>query len=521
MAGETKPDAANDSRRARVFISYKRNSDPDEKIALRIHEALSVRHDVFIDQSMLVGTRWAEQIETELRRSDFLITFLSSHSVLSEMVQGEIETAHRLAKEQSGRPAILPVRLAYREPFNYPLSAYLNPINWAFWSGSEDTDRLIEEINRAVGGKELSIGERCKENLVQDCPTVVFPQPLPVAQPLQLGTPEGTIDPQSEFYIRRKSDDIALQAIRHQGVTIVIKGPRQMGKSSLLIRTIAAAVEEGKRVAFLDFQLVDKTTLSDASAFFRQFCCWLTDELGLEDRVDEFWNSPLGNSQRCSRYLSRYILKAIDAPLLLAMDEVDSVLATDFYSDFFGMLRSWHNNRASPSLAAWKQVDLALVTSTEPYQLINNLHQSPFNVGEVLELADFEFEQVSDLNSRHQVPFDSKELDKMMTLLAGHPYLVRRALYLVASQRLSVSELFARATDDRGPFGDHLRYHLFRLNDQQELIDGLSQVIRSNSCQNEQIVFRLRGAGLVRRDGRKVVPRCPLYADYFREHLHV
>src|SRR6266702_1801990 len=127
MTRRESPDPPNHSGRARIFISYKRNSDPDEKVALQVYESLSRLHDVFIDQSMLVGTRWAEQIETELRRSDYLITFLSAHSVLSEMVQGEIETAHRLSKEQSGRPCILPVRLAYREPFNYPLSAYLNP----------------------------------------------------------------------------------------------------------------------------------------------------------------------------------------------------------------------------------------------------------------------------------------------------------------------------------------------------------------------------------------------------------
>src|SRR6185436_4058818 len=117
-------DAAKNGR-AHVFISDKRSADTDEKIALEVFHALSSDYEVFMDQTMLVGARWAERIEAELRRSDFLITFLSQHSVLSEMVQGEIEKAHRLSKEHSGRPCILPVRLVYREPFNYPLSAYL------------------------------------------------------------------------------------------------------------------------------------------------------------------------------------------------------------------------------------------------------------------------------------------------------------------------------------------------------------------------------------------------------------
>ena len=107
-----------------------------------------------------------------------------------------------------------------------------------------------------------------------------------------------------------------------------------------------------------------------------------------------------------------------------------------------------------------------------------------------------------------------------MALLGGHPYLVRRALYLLASQRISTDDLFHYAADDRGPFGDHLRCHLFRLHGKKDLIQGLRQVIHSSRCQDDLAFFRLRGAGLVRREGRAVLPRCQLYADYFREHLH-
>jgi hypothetical protein len=505
--------------RARLFISYKRNSDPDEGVALNVFEALSKQYDVFIDQTMPVGTRWAERIETELRQADFLITFLSAQSINSEMVQGEIEKAHQFSKVPEGRPVILPVRLDYREPFQYPLSAYLNPINWAYWKGPGDTKRLIEELMQAIAGGQLTISDESKDGLIKVGVATELPQPLPLAQPLPPNSPEGAMDPQSSFYVDRQSDALALEAIKQQGVTIAIKGPRQMGKSSLLVRTMDAATKLGKRVAFLDFQLFNKAALANADLFFQQFCSWLTDVLELEDRVGEFWDSPLGNSQRCTRYLSRYVLKELNSPLLLAMDEVDSVFGADFRSDFFGMLRAWHNSRATTPV--WKQFDLALVTSTEPYQLIENLNQSPFNVGEVVELVDFTAQQVIDLNKRHGLPLNSVEESRLMELLNGHPYLVRRALYLIASQRITATDLFSQATDDRGPFGDHLRYHLFRLHDKEDLIEGLRQVFRNNAVQDDVTFFRLRGAGLVRKEGRKVVPRCALYADYFSEHLHV
>src|SRR6185503_4174167 len=99
------------------------------------------------------------------------------------------------------------------------------------------------------------------------------------------------------------------------------------------------------------------------------------------------------------------ILKAINEPLVLAMDEVESMFDADFRSDFFGMLRGWHNSRAAKP--AWRQLDLALVTSTEPYQLIANLNQSPFNVGQVVTLDDFTSDEVHVLNERHGIPLDA------------------------------------------------------------------------------------------------------------------
>lgn len=332
--------------------------------------------------------------------------------------------------------------------------------------------------------------------------------------PLKLEKPEGTMNPGSPFYIERPSDRIALESIPEDGVTITIKGPRQMGKSSLLLRTREAALEAGKQVVVLDFQLFDKSSLTTPDRFFQQFCDWLTDELGLPSKVTEYWDTPLGNSQRATRYLQRYILKEVAGSLVLAMDEVDVLFDTPFQSDFFGMLRSWHNSRELNPL--WKRLDLVLVTSTEPYQLVDNLNQSPFNVGEVIELADFTLEQVAELNRRHGSPLTLLEEKRLIDLLSGHPYLVRRFLYHIASGRLDVPTLFNHAMDDQGPFGEHLRHLLFRLHNKPDLIEGMRQVILNHSCADEKVYFRLRGAGLVKRNGLVVVPRCQLYANYFQ-----
>ena len=511
---------------SRIFISYKRDVEPDQPVALELYDAFKQHCQVFIDQAMLVGTPWVEQIRAELQQADALIVLLSEHSVGSEMVQKEVAIAHEFARANSGRPQILPVRLAYREPFQYPLSVYLDPIQWAFWETPADTPGLMADLQNALAGAALPLATPAdKANILRAALPVALPRPTPSAQPrpsrtaLSLELPEGTMTPDSRFYIERAFDQDALETIQQQGVTLTIKGPRQMGKSSLLSRVMEAARDRGKQVAFLDFQLFDRAALEDADTFFPEFCAWLTDELELEDQVEDYWKRRLSNTQLCTRYVSRYLLKTLDQPLLLAMDEVECTFDTAFRSDVFGMLRVWHNNRATKPI--WKNLDLALVTSTEPYQLIENLNQSPFNVGRIIELNDFALEHVEDLNQRHGEPLTAQALQALMDLVNGHPYLVRKALYLVASGRMTVTELFAEAAQDRGPFGDHLRYHLFRMYDKPELVQGLLQVIHTNTCPDERIFFRLRGAGLVRRRSnvQAIAPRCRLYGEYFRRHL--
>ena len=479
---------------ARIFISYKRGAEPDESLALSVMDAVTPQHKVFIDRHMPVGATWAERIKEEIRQADFLIAFLSARSVNSEMVVEEIRWADGLAKSGDGRPKILPVRVAFRDPFEYPLSAYLNSINWAFWSGDDDTQTLVGELERAISGEDLPIRARqAKDTLLRTTEAAALPRPLASAQPTRLEMPEGTIDSDSNFYVERACDHVARLAIANRGVTVTIKGSRQMGKSSLLIRTLKCAADVGKRVVFLDFQLFDKAALADANVFFRQFCSWLTDELEIEDRTEQYWSLPLGLTQRCSRYVSRYLLKEVGGALVLAMDEVDAILDCDFRTDFFSMLRSWHNGRATK--AVWKQLDLGLVISTEPYQLIENLNQSPFNVGQVIELQGFEPEQVAELNERHGSPLSAAEEQQLTQLVGSHPYLIRRALYLVASKQVSTHELFENATADDGPFGDHLRHHLFRLQGQRAQIDTLVQVIRTRTYRDEHVFFQLRGPG--------------------------
>ena len=51
-----------DRAKARIFISYKRAVEPDERVALEVYHALAAAHDVFIDRSIEIGDPWGKEI---------------------------------------------------------------------------------------------------------------------------------------------------------------------------------------------------------------------------------------------------------------------------------------------------------------------------------------------------------------------------------------------------------------------------------------------------------------------------
>jgi hypothetical protein len=503
---------------AKIFISYKRNIAPDTPVATAVYEALRQEHEVFIDRTLQVGEKWAERIQNAIKEADYLISFLSEHSVHSEMVIAEVETAYHHGK-MYGKPSILPVRLDFHEPLVYPLSAYLNPLQWASWDKDADTLMLIRELKQAISGGQLFAETGAMLTEVAKASAHEIPTAF-ANIPRDLGSPEGTMRHESPFYIERETDAEAMKALHEiRGVTITIKGPRQMGKSSLINRLLIEAGNKNMRTAFVDFQLIENAVMENADVFYKQFCSLLSWEFEIEDRTEELWKNPLGQVQKTTNYLQKHLLKEIkDVQILLAMDEVERMFGSPFRSDFFSMLRSWHNNRARGG--DWIRFNMALVTSTEPYQFIADLNQSPFNVGQVIELMDFTLEQVSDLNHRHHSPLSETQVKELYYLLAGHPYLTRKALYLIASQRITLNKMLEDACEDDGPFGDHLRNYLFRMGNQEKLTAGLIQTIKHQRCADEHIFFKLRGSGLVRRIGSAVLPRNQLYADYFGKRLN-
>jgi AAA-like domain len=150
-----------------------------------------------------------------------------------------------------------------------------------------------------------------------------------------------------------------------------------------------------------------------------------------------------------------------------------------------------------------------------------NINQSPFNVGVPIELLPLSEEQVRDLVGRHGLRWSERDVGQLMTMVGGHPYLVRVALYHIARGELTLEQLLAIAPTEEWAYGDHLRRHLLNLEDAEGLMIAMRQVVNADQPVRLKIEesFKLLSMGLVRYQGNDVVPLCDLYRRYFRERL--
>ncbi|MFM7887849.1 MAG: AAA-like domain-containing protein, partial [Pseudanabaena sp.] len=338
-----------------------------------------------------------------------------------------------------------------------------------------------------------------------------------ITQPqLRLEEPEGQVSMDSHLYISRLPiEQDCRDNILRDGSLIRIKAPRQMGKSSLLSRTLSFAKSNKYQVVYLDFQQADRDIFEDLDLFLKWFCVSITSELELVNNLEEYWQEGLGSKNKCTKYFQRHLLASSESPLVLGLDEVDLIFKySKIATDFFGLLRAWHEKGKYENV--WKKLRLVVVHSNEVYIHLN-INQSPFNVGLPIELLEFTYSQLEDLVIRHQLNWLPHQVERLQTLTGGHPYLVRQALYQIASGRVTWENLEKLAATEEGIYSNHLRRQLANLKEEPAMMEAFKNLIASDQPLqlDSHIAFKLRSIGLVKFQGNLVVPMCNLYYQYF------
>jgi hypothetical protein len=488
--------------RRRVALLHKAHAEPDGRLLQLLQQRLQAQGiGVCSDQHLTVGLAWAQEIESKIRAADAVVILVSSASAQSEMLAYEVEMAHQAAQQQKGRPLRLPVRVQFTGPWPEPLQPFLAQLHPLSWDGPQDDERLISQLVRAL---EMT------QQL--EAPSAIHPKLEPAG---------GAVDLDSEFYVVRPTDDAFRQAVTRWDSIVLVKGARQMGKTSLLARGLKQARDAGALVVLSDFQKLSLDDLASDESFFLALGGFLADQLELEVLPQTIWDKRRSPNLNFDRFLRREVLGKIPGQMVWGLDEVDRLFSCDFGGQVFGLFRSWHNERALDPQGPWSRLTLAIAYATEAHLFITDVNQSPFNVGTRVELEDFTLEQVRDLNQRYGSPLQSEsELLRFYELLGGQPYLVRRAFNELADGKVSFEKLAADATRDEGIFGDHLRRMLVTLAKDPELMEIVRGILRGEPCRDEASFYRLRSAGVIRGDSpTEARLRCAIYESYLKRHL--
>lgn len=331
----------------------------------------------------------------------------------------------------------------------------------------------------------------------------------------------GALPLHSRFYISRPADNQFKDAIHRCDSILLIKGPRQVGKTSLLARGLQEARDAGSRVVMTNAQLFNAPELESANSLLLAMAEMITEQLNLDiSSVDE-WDSRGGPNSTFRRFLRRKVLSDVSSPLVWGLDEVDRLFTCPFSGEIFAMFRSWHDERALDPKGPWAGLTLAMAYSTEAHLFITDLNQSPFNVGTRLPLEDFSRDEVADLNTRYGSPLASvTELDRFYSIVGGQPYLVQRGLHELVSASIGIATFAERADSDDWIYSDHLRriVHLLARND--ELSQTIQVMFDDKPCPSYEALYRLNSAGIVSGNSpRSARVRCKLYEDYLRAHL--
>ncbi len=335
--------------------------------------------------------------------------------------------------------------------------------------------------------------------------------------------PSGIVSLNSPFYVERPPiESNCYKSIGHPDALIRVKAPRQMGKSSLLVRILDHAKrQENCRTVCLSFQEADDEIFSSLNRFLYWFCGNVTKQLGLPTtNLEKNWQGVLGSKSRCNSYFEKFLLADTTDSLVLGLDEVDMIFKHEaLATDFFALLRVWHEK--GKNVEPWVKLRMVITHSQEVYVPLK-MKQSPFNVGTAIDLPEFTQEQVRDLALRYKLAFTYQQIEQLVELVGGHPYLAQVALYHIAHGRYTLEKILEVAPYEDGPYSEHLRRHRLNLEEHAKLVDEAKTVMSVDHplpVEEVKEVFRLRSMGLVKVKDDMVMPLCDLYRRYFRKRL--
>lgn len=334
----------------------------------------------------------------------------------------------------------------------------------------------------------------------------------------------GTVPADSPSYIPRAADSELLAALT-RGELCYVLNARQMGKSSLCVRTRQALQANGIRTAFLDLQKFGSS--ATAEQWYRALLEKVGNDLKLRVPFLTYWrdNPELPALNRLFGALRDVALEQTTEPIVVFLDEIDVVRDLGFKTDeFFGAIRQSFNARVEDPVFA--RLTFCIIGTVAPTDLIRDVRLSPFNIGTRIRLLDFTPEEATPLAG--PLSGGSATLTKVLSWTNGHPYLTQRVCSELtttgsADVDAAVSRLFfAKSDAEVDENVKNVRNAVLRGGDlgvdRTDLLMRYGLIVAGKRViddDTDPVCTALRLSGLVRSESGLLKPRCRVYSTLF------